>query len=120
MKKLISTVLIVLFAFQLTNASNDKDSNENNSENGVPVTGITINGKVLDKETNESLAGVLIELEGTNEKVYTDFDGKFEFKNVQPNIYDISVTYIAYEKSKLKVVDAKNKVNTLKVELKKQ
>ena len=120
MKNLISTILVVLFAFQMTYANFDNDSGKDAPSQNPDNSSITINGKVFDKETNEVLTGVLVEIDGTNEKVYTDFDGNFEFKNVKPDIYNISVSYIAYQKSKLKVIDAKNEVNTLKIELKKQ
>lgn len=113
MKKLILSICILVFAFQVSYANNEGSPKE------VVNNTVAINGKIIDKETGETLTGVLVEIEGTNEKVYSDFDGKFEFKNVMPGTYDISISYISYEKNVLKVVKAESLVNTLKVELKK-
>jgi len=113
MKKLILSIFVLFFAFQVSYANNESNPKEINNNT------VAINGKIIDKETGETLTGVLVEIVGTDEKVYSDFDGKFEFKNIIPGTYNISVSYISYEKNVLKVVKAKNSVNTLKIELKK-
>ena len=113
MKKLILSIFVLFFAFQVSYANNEGNPMEINNNT------VAINGKIIDKETGETLAGVLVEIGGTDEKVYSDFDGKFEFKNVMPGTYDISISYISYQKNVLKVVKAESSVNTLKIELKK-
>ncbi|MEA3494905.1 MAG: carboxypeptidase-like regulatory domain-containing protein [Bacteroidota bacterium] len=115
MKKLLLSIVFTVLVLQLSFASN-----ENNPTNGNTKNTIKINGKIVDKETGETLTGVLIEIKGSSEKVYSDFDGTFEFKNLKPGIYDIVISYISYEKNVLKMVKAKTSVNTLKIELKKQ
>ncbi|MCD4746161.1 MAG: carboxypeptidase-like regulatory domain-containing protein [Bacteroidales bacterium] len=114
MKKLILSILISVIALQVSNANTEGNPNEiiNNT--------VAINGKILDKETGEALTGVLIKIEETDKIVYSDFDGKFEFNDIELGTYNISVSYISYKKKVLKVVKAKSSVNTLKIELKKQ
>jgi hypothetical protein len=56
-----------------------------------------ISGTVTDKLTGEALAGVEVRLMDSAIKIYTDFDGKFEIKDVQPGAYAIEVRYISYQ-----------------------
>jgi hypothetical protein len=56
----------------------------------------TLSGKVVDKQTGESLAGVLVSIKESGLKVYTDFDGTFSFYNVEPGAYTVEVKYISY------------------------
>lgn len=113
MKKLVLSIFVLLFAVQVSYANNEGSPKE------VVNSTVAINGKIIDKETGETLTGVLVKIEGTDEKVYSDFDGKFEFKDIMPGTYNISISYISYQKNVLKVIKAESLVNTLKVELKK-
>ena len=61
-----------------------------------------LSGKVIDKTTNESLAGVKIILIGTDKFTYSDLEGKFEFENIDSGTYSIECSYISYEE---KVID---------------
>ena len=114
MKKLIFSIIISVIVLQISYANSEGTPNE------ISTDTVEINGKIIDKETGETLTGVLLEIEGTDEKVYSDFDGKFKFRDIMPGTYSISVSYISYMKNTLKVVEAEKSVNTLKVELKKQ
>ena len=38
--------------------------------------------EVFDKSTNEELAGVVVAVEGTDMKTYTDMDGNFSIEGV--------------------------------------
>jgi hypothetical protein len=55
-----------------------------------------ITGKVIDKITGESLAGALVEIKGTNIKVYTDLEGNYTINNIDPGMYSIEINYISY------------------------
>lgn len=57
-----------------------------------------ISGKVTDLETNFSLPGATIKLEGFNIYTYSKTNGDFEFLNVPEGAYKIEVTYIGYQK----------------------
>ncbi len=71
---------------------------------------IYVCGNVKDINTGELLTGVEVKLEGTDKKTYTDFEGNFSFSNVVPGVYNISLSYISYEKINLpkQTLDGKN------------
>lgn len=59
----------------------------------------SIEGSVADMISGEMLVGALVEVPGTDIKVYTDFDGIFEINNLKPGSYNLIVSYISYNKS---------------------
>jgi len=63
----------------------------------VPSSKSIISGTITDKLTGEPLAGVEVKLMDTDVKIYTDFDGKFEMKNIVPGAQAIMVSYISYQ-----------------------
>jgi hypothetical protein len=113
MKKIFLS-LIVMALTMGSFAANDENKNEaeNSSENTATIQ---LSGIVTDKVSNEALVGVEIEIEGTNQKVYTDFDGKFSFSNLRPGEYNLVASYISYEKNVVEHVDVKanNQVSIL-------
>jgi len=56
-----------------------------------------INGKIIDKNTSEELAGVMVII-NKQDTTYTDLDGKFHFKNID-TIKTIDLKYPSYEKN---------------------
>jgi hypothetical protein len=93
MKKTIFSILfIALIGFAFA-------GNEDNKSNPAPANAITLSGNVVDMSTGEALTGVEISVEGTDLKVYSDFDGNFEITNVKQGEYDIVASYISYKKS---------------------
>ena len=56
-----------------------------------------IAGKVIDKNTGESLPFVNITIEGTNFGAATDIDGNYVILNIQPGKYNIKAQYIGYQ-----------------------
>jgi len=73
-------------------------------------TGV-ISGKITDLETNFSLPGATIKLEGFNIYTYSKTNGDFEFLNVPEGEYKIEVTYIGYQKE-IKDVKVEANLNT--------
>lgn len=61
----------------------------------VPKT-VSISGIVVDKTSQEAIAGALIKIEGTEIEVYTDLDGKFAITNIVPDTYRIKCSMISY------------------------
>ena len=112
MKKLLFATIIVFLAF-VGNAE-EKKGEAKADTNSEATTVLT--GTVADSGSGELLAGVEIQLEGTDLKTYTDFDGNFTFK-VKPGEYKVVANYISYEKysETLKVDNKENKVS-LKLE----
>lgn len=60
-----------------------------------------VSGKVIDKNTGESLAGAVILLKGTDIKTYTDLEGNFSIDNLQPGTYDLEISYISYQNTEV-------------------
>jgi len=94
MKRLATTLLIIVFATLTALADG-----ENNKVTPKQNNNTTISGQVIDMNTGESLVGVKIMIKGTTLKSYTDFDGNFEVKNLQSGTYDLVVSMISYRKS---------------------
>ncbi|NOU61557.1 carboxypeptidase-like regulatory domain-containing protein [Marinifilum caeruleilacunae] len=84
---------------------------------GIETT--SLSGVVLDNETGEALVGVAIRFEGSNETVYTDFDGNFKIENVVPGKYNVLSSYISYTDNKMKEVNVSGKNNVVRLVLKK-
>lgn len=104
MKILIACLLSVLLAGTLD--AKEKEAGTNNSSN------VLLTGTVYDFSSDELLAGVEVTIEGTDLKTYTDFDGRFTFKNIKPGEYKLVAKYISYNKSieKIKVENTEREV----------
>ncbi|MFA7421937.1 MAG: carboxypeptidase-like regulatory domain-containing protein, partial [Melioribacteraceae bacterium] len=76
-----------------------------------------IQGKVLDKATNESLPGASIYFLGTAVGTMTDIEGSYRISNVSPGTYELVVSYIGYKKETIKVVISANKATNLDIKL---
>ena len=57
---------------------------------------ININGKVIDGQTNETLIGVNIKINGTNIGTATNFDGEFNI-NINKLPIQLLVSYLGYK-----------------------
>jgi hypothetical protein len=112
MKKIFLSLIVVCLTM-VSFAKNDENKNEveNSAAN---TTTIQLSGVVTDKITNEALVGVEVEIEGTNQKVYTDFDGKFTFNNLKPGEYNLVASYISYQKNMVEHIDV-NKNNQVTI-----
>ena len=117
MKRII--FIIVAVVLTVNTFANNENGNEKKTEaNSSAVTMSSITGTVVDQITGEALTGVKVTIEGTNEVVYTDFDGNFSFKSVKPGEYNINVNYISYKANKLQKVNVKPVSNSIKIGLK--
>lgn len=90
----------------------------NEGKTEAPVTTTSLSGKVLDKITGETLAGVMVQLDGCDQQVFSDFDGCFSFDNLKPAEYKITVSLISYETGQMEVDLSKPAEKQLKVMLK--
>jgi len=116
MKRTIFITVLVLVANISLFAANEKENKKEHAKSELTPTHLS--GKIIDQVTGESLTGVKVILEGTNEIAYTDFDGDFSFSTVKPGKYDVRIDYISYNATNLKSVKVSAGSNSLKVELK--
>ncbi|SKB27832.1 TonB-dependent receptor [Daejeonella lutea] len=65
-----------------------------------------ITGKVTDSSNGETLIGLTIKL-GTTGGVSTDVEGRYNFGNLQPGMYQLTFTYIGYKAKSITDVEVK-------------
>ena len=58
----------------------------------------SIKGKVVDKESGESLPGVNVIIKGTQFGAATDIDGNYEITNIRPGEYNLEFSYVGFER----------------------
>ena len=71
----------------------------------------TINGSVVDEETNEPLPGVNILIKGTFSGVSTDFDGNFSLITEESFPITLELSYIGFTTKTIKVASANSDMN---------
>jgi hypothetical protein len=91
MKKITLIFGIICLAIVTLNAENDSKKSTANSSK------CAISGIVKDKNTGEPLTGVEVKLADSDIKLYTDFDGRFEIKNVNAGTHNILINFISYK-----------------------
>lgn len=95
----------------------DNEGAESNASEAPVVEVLSLSGTVIDFSSGEALTGVEVTVEGTDIKVYTDFDGNFEIDNVQPGSYNIIASYISYEKSLIENFEANSQHKEVDIKL---
>lgn len=122
MKNLFFLFIALLFIGFESNAINvvtPEGDKEMEAAEVAKMTTTNLSGVVLDNETGEALVGVAIRLEGSNQTVYTDFDGNFQIDNVVPGKYNVLSNYISYSDNKMKNVNVSGVNNVIRLVLKK-
>lgn len=112
MKKVILLTILALLTINISSVT-AKNKIDQDMLVDVSVSGNKLHGVVLDKLTNESLAGVAVNISG--QKVYTDLDGNFAVDNVCKGICEIKISMISYEDQILAVDTRIN--NSVKIQL---
>jgi iron complex outermembrane receptor protein len=64
---------------------------------------INLSGKVIDRNTKESLAGAHIKLLGNFNATVSDKNGTFIFRNFKPDAYTLVVSYVGFENDTTKI-----------------
>jgi hypothetical protein len=75
-----------------------------NKPDHQPMTN-ELRGMVVDKTTGEALAGVKVVLEGTNQEVYTNFDGEFVFTGLVSGKCKLHLCLVAYSEQDAVITD---------------
>jgi len=113
MKKLAT----LLICFALVSSVFANNSNEEGKNTESPALTTKVSGKVIDRTTGESLAGVKIKLANSENSVYTDFDGNFEITNVRPGKTEIVASYISYQETTETIDVTLGNTNALEVKI---
>jgi hypothetical protein len=96
MKKNHLVILCVSLAFLFSSFAQAGENRSNETKNNSAVSTVaSLEGRVIDKNTHETLAGVKIIVDG--QKVYTDLDGHFVVTNVATRKINLKVSMISYE-----------------------
>lgn len=82
MKKVLKLVLVLILSLSFIRAQ-DKGK---------------IVGVIVDAKTGEGLPAVNVVVKGTYYGAATDFNGRFEIKNVNPGTYTLEISIIGYKK----------------------
>lgn len=70
-------------------------------EQKKPLINSTLKGKVIDALTKEPLPGALVQIEGVTNQTQADENGEFSLVTGQSFPYNLIVSYIGYEKTKI-------------------
>lgn len=114
MKRFILGSLLV-FTLGLVMASEKEAKVENSAT--TQKSGV-LNGSVTDQTTAEALVGVRVELLGTNQVSYTDFDGNYSFKNLSPGTYKLAASYVSYQTKQVGQVTVRTNKQVVAIRLK--
>lgn len=109
MKKLA----IIIFSFILIAGVNSVFAD--NTGDSEPKT-VNLSGKVIDKSNQETLAGALIRIEGTDLETYTDFDGNFTISGLVPDTYKVKCSMISYSDIE-EEIEIDQKSNNIEIKL---
>ena len=97
MKKFIALLSIVAFISLSGRANNSTNPVETSNSTVTVAESTGLKGQVKDAKTGELLTGVKLTLVGTGLSTYSDFDGNFEFKNLEAGKYQLKADYISYK-----------------------
>lgn len=101
-------IILVLFAAVLLSLSayaddsrNDKTAKNNTTQVAQSTQAVDVKGSVTDKNSQESLAGATIFIDGA--KYYSDLDGNFAISNLKLGKHTIKVELISYQPAELEI-----------------
>jgi len=64
---------------------------------------VDLSGTVTSEQKGEPLEGAHIKLQGTYQSTVTDYQGAFEFKDMDQGTYNLKVSYLGYQDTKRKI-----------------
>lgn len=114
MKLILTMLTVVVFATSAFANNNAKGKKAVENKISVVVNkssdDLQLTGTILDQASNESLAGAVVLIDG--KKVYSDLDGNFTLKDIQPGVHKVKAELISYESAELEIlVNAEGQVN---------
>lgn len=110
--------IILSLAFIATVSLSSFASEKGKSEVNTTMATTTMEGTILDADTQETLAGVTVKIAGTDTEVKTDLDGNFSIEGLIPGDYNLEVSYISYKDAKMVKTVSTNTPNEVTLKLK--
>ncbi len=112
MKNIFKSTLLIAFIgmLSLTVVATEKGKPE--------VATVSMEGTIIDADTQETLAGVTVKIAGTDVEVKTDLDGNFIIDGLYPGDYNLEVSYISYKETKILTAVSADSNNQMKLSLK--
>jgi hypothetical protein len=95
------------------------DENNMDPNRFVEVSHISVSGRVIDKDTGNSLEGVRIAIDGTNHSTATNQDGWFIIEQVETGAQNIQVSKSEYKNIKKEVLLTSDSLQVIHFELEK-
>jgi len=77
----------------------------------------SINGRIIDKQTNEVLVGATITIKGSLTSTITNYEGKFIFKKINTGKAILEISYVGYETIELTTDVTNDSSTTINVAL---
>jgi hypothetical protein len=105
---LLAIAIVSLFNF---NVSASKKS----SGTSGPSTRASFSGVVIDRNSNEKLAGVTIQMAETNLKIYSNSKGEFTLDRIEPGTYKVKINCISYKDKEMTVKVTKSQKDKVKI-----
>ena len=100
MKKVL--LILAVASLSLSTFCSDGNNETRNIEEAKFMT-TSVSGKVIDKSTGESLAGVAIRLDNSDREFYTDFEGAFHITDLVPGSHEIKASLISYKEGNVSI-----------------
>jgi len=97
-----SKVNLFLFALLITVGFNAVAAKKS-LKTAAPVTQSSLSGIILDKSSNETLAGVTIQLANSDQKIYSNSKGEFSLDGIEPGTYKVKINCISYKEKEISV-----------------
>ena len=114
MKKILFIALVSIIGLAMNVSAKETAAPEVKPATvNTAINSKVVNGSVLDKVTNETLAGVVVTSNG--QKVYTDLEGNFEIKNLCDGKCQLKISLISYEDQVIEIDT--NNTNSLRIML---
>src|SRR3954471_20967600 len=57
----------------------------------------SLSGTVQDESSGEKIPGAMVQVENSFSTAVTDYEGKFELRNLKPGSYHLVISHISYE-----------------------
>ena len=106
-------ILLVMVVVSLLNF-NVSASKKSPGTSG-PSTQTSFSGVIIDKNSNEKLAGVSIEIPETDQKISSNSKGDFTLDGIEPATYKVKINGISYNAKEVTVKVSKSPKDKVKI-----